>query len=297
MTRKTVASSSPAKLYRSIREVSAELGVKPHVLRYWETQFPSLHPKKNRAGNRIYRPEEIVLLGRIKELLYARRFTIEGARKLLIEEKKPKAKAAAAPVTPPSPTAPSAKPAPDATIRTQSHAERERLEAALVAANAQAALHREALVAVQAELAAARESLAATSDSLLTTQNSLTVTQGSLATANARLVDTKASLASSEVSLAASKESLAVANDLEKTRAAAMAVLRQELLLLARELRGEDEEPARAAAEPRVAVKTAAEPSPVVDHEAAEPAAEGDPVGEEEPAAFPVGAVAITVGA
>src|SRR5262252_11018205 len=79
VNRKKAASSAAPKLYRSIREVSLELEVKPHVLRYWETQFPSLRPKKNRAGNRMYRPEEVKLLTRIKELLYAQRFTIEGA--------------------------------------------------------------------------------------------------------------------------------------------------------------------------------------------------------------------------
>ena len=76
------------RLYRSISEVSDQVGVKPHVLRYWETQFSVLRPKKNRAGNRMYRPEEIKLLLRIKELLYARRFTIEGAKKRLLEDRK-----------------------------------------------------------------------------------------------------------------------------------------------------------------------------------------------------------------
>jgi DNA-binding transcriptional MerR regulator len=76
------------KLYRSISEVSEMLGVKPHVLRYWETQFGMLRPKKNRAGNRMYRPEELRTLQRIKELLYERRFTIAGARRKLLEERK-----------------------------------------------------------------------------------------------------------------------------------------------------------------------------------------------------------------
>jgi DNA-binding transcriptional MerR regulator len=64
------------------------LGVKPHVLRYWETQFGMLRPKKNRAGNRMYRPEELRTLERIKELLYERRFTIAGARRKLLDERK-----------------------------------------------------------------------------------------------------------------------------------------------------------------------------------------------------------------
>ena len=76
------------KLYRSISEVSEMLGVKPHVLRYWETQFGMLRPRKNRAGNRMYRPEELRTLQRIKELLYERRFTIAGARRKLLDEQK-----------------------------------------------------------------------------------------------------------------------------------------------------------------------------------------------------------------
>ena len=76
------------RLYRSISEVSDLVGVKPHVLRYWETQFSMLRPKKNRAGNRMYRPEEVRLLLRIKELLYDRRYTIAGARRTLLDERK-----------------------------------------------------------------------------------------------------------------------------------------------------------------------------------------------------------------
>ena len=76
------------KLYRSISEVSEMLGIKPHVLRYWETQFGMLRPKKNRAGNRMYRPEELRTLQRIKELLYERRFTIAGARRTLLADRR-----------------------------------------------------------------------------------------------------------------------------------------------------------------------------------------------------------------
>ena len=78
---------SDSKLYRSISEVSELVGVKPHVLRYWETQFSMLRPRKNRAGNRMYRPDEVRLLMEIKELLYARRFTIAGARRRLLDER------------------------------------------------------------------------------------------------------------------------------------------------------------------------------------------------------------------
>jgi DNA-binding transcriptional MerR regulator len=77
-----------SKLYRSISEVSDLVAVKPHVLRYWETQFSMLRPKKNRAGNRMYRPEEVKLLLRIKDLLYDRRFTIAGARRRLLDERR-----------------------------------------------------------------------------------------------------------------------------------------------------------------------------------------------------------------
>ena len=79
---------SDSKLYRSISEVAELVGVKQHVLRYWETQFSMLRPRKNRAGNRMYRPDEIKLLLRIRELLYARRYTIAGARRSLLDERK-----------------------------------------------------------------------------------------------------------------------------------------------------------------------------------------------------------------
>lgn len=73
------------KLYYSIGEVSDLLRVKPHVLRYWETQFPVLNPKKNRAGNRTYRVRDIKLLIGIQSLLYERKYTIAGARAKLKE--------------------------------------------------------------------------------------------------------------------------------------------------------------------------------------------------------------------
>jgi DNA-binding transcriptional MerR regulator len=79
---------SDAKMYRPISEVSELVGVKPHVLRYWESQFSMLRPRKNRAGNRMYRPDEVRMLLRIKELLYERRFTIAGARRRLLDERK-----------------------------------------------------------------------------------------------------------------------------------------------------------------------------------------------------------------
>jgi DNA-binding transcriptional MerR regulator len=73
------------KLYYSIGEVSELLDLKQHVLRYWETQFPTLKPKKNRAGNRTYRVRDIKYILTIKSLLYERGYTIAGARKKLRE--------------------------------------------------------------------------------------------------------------------------------------------------------------------------------------------------------------------
>ena len=67
----------------SIGEACELLGLKPHVLRYWETQFPGLNPAKNRSGNRIYHRREVKLLLLLKHLLYEERFTIEGARQRL----------------------------------------------------------------------------------------------------------------------------------------------------------------------------------------------------------------------
>ncbi len=73
------------KEYWSIGEVCDLTGLKPHVLRYWETQFDVLRPNKNRAGNRVYRPKEIELVLLVKNLLYERKYTIEGARLKLRE--------------------------------------------------------------------------------------------------------------------------------------------------------------------------------------------------------------------
>ncbi len=73
------------KMYYSISEVTEMTGVKAHVLRYWETEFPSLRPKKNRAGNRNYRPKDIKAILVIRDLLYKEKFTISGARKKLQE--------------------------------------------------------------------------------------------------------------------------------------------------------------------------------------------------------------------
>jgi DNA-binding transcriptional MerR regulator len=76
------------KLYYSISEVAELVNVKPHVLRYWETQFKMLRPRKNRAGNRSYRAKEVQLAMRIKRLLYDEGFTIAGARRKLLDERR-----------------------------------------------------------------------------------------------------------------------------------------------------------------------------------------------------------------
>jgi DNA-binding transcriptional MerR regulator len=74
---------TPTKLYYKIREVAEIIGVEAHVLRFWETEFPSLAPPKSSTGHRTYRPRDIELLLRIKKLLYEEGFTIAGARKRL----------------------------------------------------------------------------------------------------------------------------------------------------------------------------------------------------------------------
>jgi len=75
------------KLYYSISEVCEMLDVKPHVLRYWESEFRDLKPRKNRAGNRAYRKRDIELLLKIKHLLYNEKFTIEGAKIAMEKER------------------------------------------------------------------------------------------------------------------------------------------------------------------------------------------------------------------
>jgi DNA-binding transcriptional MerR regulator len=76
----------PDKLYFRIGEVGELLGVESHVLRYWESEFPSLAPKKSGTGHRLYRRKDVETLLRIKHLLYEKRFTIEGARQAMQAE-------------------------------------------------------------------------------------------------------------------------------------------------------------------------------------------------------------------
>ena len=76
-----------AKPFFKIGEVAKLVGVKPHVIRYWETEFPSLTPKKNPSGQRIYVKGDIEAIVEIKNLLYNERYTISGARQMLDRQK------------------------------------------------------------------------------------------------------------------------------------------------------------------------------------------------------------------
>ena len=76
----------PAKRYFTIGEVSALCGVKPYVLRYWEQEFTQLKPMKRRGNRRYYQHHEVLLIRRIRELLYDHGFTISGARNRLVEQ-------------------------------------------------------------------------------------------------------------------------------------------------------------------------------------------------------------------
>jgi len=86
------ATPIPDKLFFRIGEVSELIGVESYVLRYWESEFKALAPKKSSSGQRMFRKKDVELLLRIKHLLYDRKFTIEGARKALQEKSKDKIK-------------------------------------------------------------------------------------------------------------------------------------------------------------------------------------------------------------
>ena len=79
----------PDKLYFRIGDVARLAGIKPYVLRFWETEFPALGPKKSGTGHRLYRRKDVEMVLEIKRLLYEQRFTIEGARKFLETRVKP----------------------------------------------------------------------------------------------------------------------------------------------------------------------------------------------------------------
>jgi len=79
------SSSKSAQAYRTISEVATELDLPQHVLRFWETKFNAIKPMKRGGGRRYYRPDDIVLLQRIRGLLYDDGYTIKGVQKLLRE--------------------------------------------------------------------------------------------------------------------------------------------------------------------------------------------------------------------
>ena len=80
--------AEPVQEFFSIGEVCELTDLKPHVLRYWESQFRFLNPAKNRSGNRVYQRREIELIQLVKHLLYTEKYTIEGARQKVDEHRK-----------------------------------------------------------------------------------------------------------------------------------------------------------------------------------------------------------------
>jgi DNA-binding transcriptional MerR regulator len=95
----TTTTARPIQEFYSIGEVCGLTDLKPHVLRYWESQFRFLNPAKNRSGNRVYKAREVELIMLVKHLLYSEKYTIEGARQRIDQyrrsgELKPAARAA-----------------------------------------------------------------------------------------------------------------------------------------------------------------------------------------------------------
>ena len=76
------------RLFYRIKEVSELTGVEPYVLRYWETEFPLLRPRKSRGGQRLYESKDIQLILTIKRMLYEEGYTIAGARRRLLQERR-----------------------------------------------------------------------------------------------------------------------------------------------------------------------------------------------------------------
>ena len=98
------AGGKSAAAFRTISEVSGELDVPQHVLRFWESKFNQVRPLKRAGGRRYYRPEDIALLRRIRDLLYAEGYTIKGVQRLLRDGNvKPAAATRAAAPPPPAP--------------------------------------------------------------------------------------------------------------------------------------------------------------------------------------------------
>lgn len=83
-----MSAAEPVQEFYSIGEVCDITDLKPHVLRYWESQFKFLNPAKNRSGNRVYQRKEIELVLLVKHLLYTEKYTIEGARQKVEEHRK-----------------------------------------------------------------------------------------------------------------------------------------------------------------------------------------------------------------
>ncbi|MEX2180123.1 MAG: MerR family transcriptional regulator [Gemmatimonadaceae bacterium] len=83
-----MSAAEPIQEFFSIGEVCEITDLKPHVLRYWESQFRFLNPAKNRSGNRVYQRKEIELILLVKHLLYTEKYTIEGARQKVDEQRK-----------------------------------------------------------------------------------------------------------------------------------------------------------------------------------------------------------------
>ena len=86
-----MATAEPVQEFFSIGEVCALTDLRPHVLRYWETQFRALSPAKNRSGNRVYARREVELVLLVKHLLYTEKYTVDGARQKLDEHRRGRA--------------------------------------------------------------------------------------------------------------------------------------------------------------------------------------------------------------
>ena len=83
-----MATAEPIREFFSMGDVCNLTDLKPHVLRYWESQFKFLHPAKNRSGNRVYQRREIELIMLVKQLLYTEKYTIDGARQKIDDYRK-----------------------------------------------------------------------------------------------------------------------------------------------------------------------------------------------------------------
>ena len=120
-----------ADAMRTIGEVAQGLGIKQHILRYWEQQFPMLKPLKRSGGRRLYRPEDVALVARIDQLINREGYTLKGAKQVIQSEGKPATPVIAVEAAKPAPAENAAMPA-DALAKLK--AIRRRLAAALEAA-------------------------------------------------------------------------------------------------------------------------------------------------------------------